>query len=107
MQLIYGYHQKKILFSFHSNFIWPGYSGSVDDNSVLIHARACTKSSSKPMTSSGPFYQHGLTLILAWICNHIDYKVCDEIMYPFLNFSGATLLGLWLLIYAEIKLKPC
>ena len=39
----------------------------------------------------GPFYQHGLTLIPAWISNYIHYKVWDEITYPFLNFNGATI----------------
>ena len=34
-----------------------------------------------------PFYQHGLTLILAWISNYIHYKLWDEITYPFLNFN--------------------
>ena len=29
-------------------------------------------------------------LSVAWICNHIHYKVWDEITYPFLNFNGAT-----------------
>ena len=29
-----------------------------------------------------PFYLHGLTLILAWISNHLPGKVCDEITYP-------------------------
>ena len=38
----------------------------------------------------GPYYQHGLTLIQAWICNHIYYEVWDEITYPILNFNGAT-----------------
>ena len=38
----------------------------------------------------GPFYKHGLTLIPAWISNHIHHKVWDEITYPFLNFNGAT-----------------
>ena len=37
------------------------------------------------------FYQHGLTLIPAWISNNIHYKVWDEITYPFLNFNGATI----------------
>ena len=32
----------------------------------------------------------GLTLIPAWISNHIHYKVWDEITYPFLNFNGCT-----------------
>ena len=38
----------------------------------------------------GPFYKHGLTLIPAWIINHMPSKVWDEINYPFLNFNGAT-----------------
>ena len=37
-----------------------------------------------------PFYWHGLTLIPPWICNHIHYKLCGDIAYPFLNFNGAT-----------------
>ena len=32
----------------------------------------------------------GLTLIPAWICDHILYKVSDEITDPFLNLNGAT-----------------
>ena len=47
----------------------------------------------KALTSfvtSGPFYQHGLTLISAWISNYTHYNVWDEITYPFLNFNGAT-----------------
>ena len=35
----------------------------------------------------GPFYQHGLTLIPAWISNYIHYNVWDEVTYPFLNFN--------------------
>ena len=35
-----------------------------------------------------PFTNDGLTLIPAWISNHIRYKVWDEITYPFLNFNG-------------------
>ena len=42
------------------------------------------------ITSSSPFYQHGLTLIPAWISNHMPCKVWDEITYPFLNFNGCT-----------------
>ena len=40
--------------------------------------------------TSSPFYEHGLTLIPAWISNYIHYKVWDEITYPFLNFNGCT-----------------
>ena len=63
---------------------------------------------------------HGLTWIPAWINDNIYYKVWDEIMYPFPNFSGITaegsewisnythiLLGMWLLIHAGIKVKSC
>ena len=38
----------------------------------------------------GPFYQHGLTLIPAWISDYIHYKVWDEITYQFLNFNDET-----------------
>ena len=38
----------------------------------------------------GPFYEHGLTLILAWISNYTHYNVWGEINYPFLNFNGTT-----------------
>ena len=31
-----------------------------------------------------------LTLIAAWISYYIHYKVWDEIIFPFLNFNGAT-----------------
>ena len=40
--------------------------------------------------ASSNFYYRGLTLIPAWVCNHIHYKVWDEITYPFLNFNGTT-----------------
>ena len=65
------------------------------------------------VNTCGPFYKHGLTLIPAWISNYIHYKVWDEIIYPFLNFNGATVIsthtlqGMWLLIHAGIKVKPC
>ena len=40
----------------------------------------------------GPVYWHGLTsTIPAWKSNHIHYKVYDEITYPFLNFTGASI----------------
>ena len=48
------------------------------------------KSFAQAMFSSGPFYQHGLTLIPAWISNYTHYNVWDEITYPFLNFNGGT-----------------
>ena len=41
-------------------------------------------------TTWGPFHKYGLTLILAWISNHIHYKVWDEINNIFPNVNGAT-----------------
>ena len=37
-----------------------------------------------------PFYQHGLILIPAWICNHKPSKVWDEIACSFPNFNSST-----------------
>ena len=42
------------------------------------------------INTSGPFYEHGLTLIPAWISNHMSSQMWDGITYPFLNFNGAT-----------------
>ena len=42
------------------------------------------------VTSLKTSYLHGLTYIPAWISNYIQYKVWDEIIYPFLNFNGVT-----------------
>ena len=39
----------------------------------------------------GPFYQHGLTWIPAWIDNYIHYKMLDEVICPFPNFKGTTI----------------
>ena len=40
------------------------------------------------LTSEAPFTNMGL--IPAWMNNYIHYKMWDEIIYPFLHFSGAT-----------------
>ena len=45
---------------------------------------------SKDNSSSHYTAEIATALIPAWICNHIHYKVWDEINYPFLNFNGAT-----------------
>ena len=63
----------------------------------------------------GPFYQHGSTLVAAWLSEYILYKVWDKINYPFLNINGTNVgiwewisnfitqfAGLWLLIHAGI-----
>ena len=38
----------------------------------------------------GPFYQHGLILILTCISNHRPSKLGDEITHPLPNFNGPT-----------------
>ena len=61
---------------------------SVDSNFVdFVHPMS---PSEHCFVNCGPFYKHGLTLIPTWISNHMHYKVWDEITYPFLKFSGAT-----------------
>ena len=45
---------------------------------------------SKKTPALGPFYWHGLTLITAWISNHMLSNLWDEITFPFSNFNGAT-----------------
>ena len=39
----------------------------------------------------GHFCYHELTLIPAWISNHIHSKMWDEISLPFLNFKSTTI----------------
>ena len=41
--------------------------------------------------SQDPLYQHELTLIPAWISNHLPSKVWNEIAHPFPNLSGTTI----------------
>ena len=47
--------------------------------------------------SSGyyPFYIHGLTLLPAWISNHMPSKMWDEINHPFPNFNGGCTVEVW------------
>ena len=57
-----------------SNLNYLGY------NTFLVQ---CLQS----ITYCGHFYQHGLTLIQAWINNYMPSKIWDEITYPFLNLT--------------------
>ena len=43
------------------------------------------------LTFKYPFYWHRLTLISAWITNHMPSKVLDEITYLFPNFYGGNI----------------
>ena len=45
-------------------------------------------------SSRDPFYSHGLTVIPAWVSNHMLGKVLSEITYLFPNFNGRTV-GVW------------
>ena len=40
--------------------------------------------------TSSEVYFYGLTVIPAWISNHMPCNVWDEITYPFLNFNRCT-----------------
>ena len=42
------------------------------------------------LTTWGPIYQYGLTLILEWMSNHMASKVWDDIVNPFPNSNGCT-----------------
>ena len=66
---------------------WTGITASYIRHSIMIYS---SRQQLLCMSTCSPFYWHGLTLIPAWICNHIHYKMWDEINYPFLNFNGAT-----------------
>ena len=48
--------------------------------------------SSQKYSQQGSFYQHGLTLLPAWINNYINYEMWYEITYPFPNFIGRAVL---------------
>ena len=60
-------------------FRWPWPSSSRSE-----------KGQKAPEGELGPLLLTWLHLIPAWISNYIHYNVWDEITYPFLNFSGAT-----------------
>ena len=51
-----------------------------------------TSASYQPSYPWGPFYYRGLTLIRALISN-MPGEVWDEIIYPFLNFNGCTVIS--------------
>ena len=60
----------------------------------------CISSHSAPLkTSIGPFDQHGLDPVPAWMRNYICYKVWDEIACPFPNVNGAIVVSLHVTTY--------
>ena len=59
--------------------------------SEKLYMRKCSKVMFIGITHAwGPFYEYGLTLILAWISNHMPGKVWDGITYSFPSFNSAT-----------------
>ena len=44
----------------------------------------------------GPFHKYRLSLIPAWLSNHMPSKVWNEITYPFSNFNSCTELWEWI-----------
>ena len=46
------------------------------------------------LVTRGPLYYHGSTLVPIRIHNCIQYKVFDEITYPFQNFNGGAVKNL-------------
>ena len=75
---------------FHANFT-DDYSLKKSQHLVTDCLATNKWQAYKQWYSSTPFYQHGLTLISAWISNYMPNKVWDEITYPFLNFNGCTI----------------
>ena len=81
---------------------------------VLIGVDICVSKSAvfnsliESTTLGSPFNCYGLTLILAWIRDYINYKVCHAIIYQCPNFIGASphFTRRWLLIHIGIKVKP-
>ena len=76
-----------LVYCIHNIFVW-NWSNRIHNWSALwilmawcFHTRAsiATVLSMYTQVSRGPFYLHGLTLISAWIINHIHYNVWDEI----------------------------
>ena len=62
----------------------------IDNTSVVTLVLHWTSNMSLSHTWD-TFYEHGLTLVSAWIGNHMPSKVWGEITYPFLNFNGAAI----------------
>ena len=59
----------------------------------------------------GIFYQHRVTLIPAWMSNHMHGKMWDEYAYPFPNFDGCTVdfseLGIDNLFHLTLLIDTC
>ena len=74
---------------FHCIHLLPMIKGHIV-HSLLLMVLVLALFSCAWIDISSPFYQHGLTLVPAWISYHMHSKVWDGITYPFLNFNGCT-----------------
>ena len=68
----------------------PKHSADLRQLWFIPHSKHHDCWSDRPRMSLGLFYWHGLTSIPARISKHVSGKVWDEIIYPLLNFYGAT-----------------
>ena len=57
----------------------------IDINTGTVEKFRGISSDIQNKVNRDPFYQHGLTLISAWICNYIHHKVWDEITSVWCN----------------------
>ena len=78
------------------------------DVDIYVSKSAVFNSLIESTTPGSPFNCYGLTLILAWIRDYINYKVWHAIIYQCPNFIGASphFTRRWLLIHIGIKVKP-
>ena len=73
----------------HFYFEWQLEISDYLEKNITALLAECRFANYKPDTSNS-IYKHGLTLITAWISNHMPSNMWDEITYPFLNFNGCT-----------------
>ena len=87
LHLVFAY---KVLLEFLIMHLWIGTIDILTQCAPLAALYMSIVKKVSVESPGAPFYWHGLTLISAWISNYIHYKMWDEIIYPFLNFNGAT-----------------
>ena len=78
------------------------------DVDIYVSKSAVFNTFIESTTPGSSFNCYGLTLILAWIRDYINYKVWHAIICQCPNFNGASpyFTRRWLLIHVGIKVKP-
>ena len=70
---------------------WPRFMVSLGHNELRTYHWQGAKLGCLQQQENGRiFYFHELTLIPAWISNHMPSKMWDEIIHPFPNSNGCT-----------------